>query len=286
MNYKSGTEEILKEYTGLNEEDNNLLGIFYLNEKIANYYINKYDLDSVYIRYADVSPNLKSFKSFLEKESKNHDKLFLGVNSAVPAVVIPMIKQYFPHLQEQNNYFAYTSLLFLKEGNRSGQRITKLDFESVGEEGWSGTDTACFTDSAAYSGHFSYLLRDQEWGPAFSVPLHDIISHRNNFIDVSLKVKSGFDYKGAKLVASLKEGDKNIYWKGNDFSSYLLSGTDADDWQTIYTSLKLSDIRIDDNDIELAVYIWNKNKKEFLIDDFTVEVRQGNPVIYALQGEF
>jgi hypothetical protein len=50
----------------------------------------------------------------------------------------------------------------------------------------------------------------------------------------------------------------------------------------VYHSVKLSDINLDHKNLHLKTFIWNKGKESFLIDNFTIEVRKGNPVIYGL----
>jgi hypothetical protein len=51
---------------------------------------------------------------------------------------------------------------------------------------------------------------------------------------------------------------------------------------TAHHSIKLSDIPLNHNKIKLKVYIWNKGRESFFIDNFKIELRDGNPVIYGL----
>jgi hypothetical protein len=43
----------------------------------------------------------------------------------------------------------------------------------------------------------------------------------------------------------------------------------------------MSDAELDKN-IELTIFIWNKGRSTFYIDDFKIWVRKGNNLIYAV----
>jgi hypothetical protein len=46
--------------------------------------------------------------------------------------------------------------------------------------------------------------------------------------------------------------------------------------------VKLSDIDLPPGDIALRAGIWNKGGANFLVDDFIISLRKGNPIIYGL----
>ena len=56
--------------------------------------------------------------------------------------------------------------------------------------------------------------------------------------------------------------------------------------QRFHHSIKLSDIYLDHTNLELKIYIWNKNKRDFFIDNFKIVLRDGNPFIYGLIHNF
>ena len=121
-----------------------------------------------------------------------------------------------------------------------------------------------------------------EWGPTFSCPLNEIINNKNNFIDISAKVKAKEDIDEVILVASLESNGKNLYWGGTEFREFILTQHENSDWITVHHSIKLSDIYLKHNDILLKIFIWNKNRKHFIIEDIKICLRNGNPIIYGL----
>jgi hypothetical protein len=44
----------------------------------------------------------------------------------------------------------------------------------------------------------------------------------------------------------------------------------------------LSDLDINHPDINVKIYIWNKGRKKFYLDDFEVKTMKNNPIIYGL----
>ena len=56
----------------------------------------------------------------------------------------------------------------------------------------------------------------------------------------------------------------------------------TDKWITVYHSLKLEDINLDFTNLTLKFFVWNKGKDSLLLDDFKLQVRDANPVIYGL----
>jgi hypothetical protein len=127
------------------------------------------------------------------------------------------------------------------------------------------------------------LDEKSERGSKFSVNFNTLALNRNHFIDISLRLK----YKNkidpsAILVATLETPNENIYWKGTVFNKFIKPFETNKKWYTVHHSIKLSDIYLNYNNINLNVYVWNKEQESFLIDDFKIKTRIGNPIIYGL----
>jgi len=121
-----------------------------------------------------------------------------------------------------------------------------------------------------------------EWSPTYTEELNNIILNENNFIDISVDALTKEDLDGVILVASLESNGKNIYWGGTHFNRFISSDSLKDNWRTFYHSIKLSDTHQNYDNIVLKTFIWNKDKKNFIIDDFKIQLRMGNPVVYGL----
>ncbi|MCL2510497.1 MAG: hypothetical protein FWF09_00435, partial [Bacteroidales bacterium] len=89
------------------------------------------------------------------------------------------------------------------------------------------------------------------------------------------------NYDDIILVASLENEKGSIYWGGTPFDKYV-TDEDIGQWITVHHSVKLSDIRLKEKNITFKTYIWNKGNRNFTVKDYSVFLREGNPVIYGL----
>lgn len=280
--YNSIYKRILTDYKQIKNDNNNSIFIIDSNEKILEYYIPKLQIDTSFINYSESFQDSKALRSYLEKESENHDKLFLGCLSSIPSNVVPLIQDYFSNIEIQNNYFGGTVYLFNKDNYKDENVISNLDFDSEISDNWSNIDTInCISFSE--SNNICYTLESQcEWGPAFSIPLDDIVKNKNNFIDISISILAKEKFGDLILVGALESNGENIYWGGSKFEKFELSENVNIDWIKLHHSIKLSDINLKSDDIILKIYIWNRGKKNYTIDDFKIKIRKGNPVVYGL----
>jgi hypothetical protein len=280
--YKSVYKEILTDYMDIKREKGNTLYLIDSNKKISDYYISKLAIDTTFIDYSNYQ-NISEFKYFLENEIGKHDKLFFGCLSSVPNNVIPLIQDYFPTIEIQKNYFGGTSYLFSKTNNDKEDIISFLNFESDLPEGWESVDLEDVFLADDYTrGNVYQLNEDAEWGPKFVVRLDEILKNKNNFIDISVKVKAKGAIDELVLVGLLESNGQNIYWGGTELKEFSLLQLENSDWISLHHSIKLSDIHIKHNDILVKIFIWNKGRNNFLIDNFKISLRKGNPIIYGL----
>ena len=280
--YHNVLKEILLDYDEVNQSSNNTLFIVDSFENITNYYSDKLKIDIDFVAYNSFD-NISDFKLFIE-ENKNYKNLFFGCLSAIDPLCIPIIEEYYPKIEWRRDYVGGSTYLFSKRGfGDNNKLIAHLDFESKESDLWSSIDSLKITGSISLSGVNSYMIDSEtEWGPSFCEDLNNIILNENDFIDVSVKVKSIDSLDGVVLVTTLSVGDDNVYWGGVDFSNFTLLNKIENEWVTIHSSVKLSDIDISYRDIKVKVYIWNKGKRNLFIDDFEVNLRLGNPIIYGL----
>ena len=165
--------------------------------------------------------------------------------------------------------------------------IGALDFESKSSEQWSSMDPGMYRDSISYSGSFAYLIdRETEYGPTFSDNLDDIDPGENDFIEISARIKGIIKPGDQLLVASLESKGENVYWGSTPFDSFAPCSGSEDQWISIHHVLKLSDMNLKHPDLQFKVYIWNRGGASFLVDDFQIKLREGNPVIYGLTENF
>lgn len=281
--YKSVYEHILTDYESLKNDSTNTVFIVHSHQKISDYYIAKHHIDTNFVNYPEKFKNLKDFKKYLDEISPSKDKLYLGCLSSVAPNMIPLIQDYFPKISVQNDYFGGTSYVFTKGIDSSNKTINTLDFETAISKNWKLVDSATIIPNTSPDGGNAYAITGNvEWGPTFEIPLEDVISNKNNFIDIGIDAMTHENFDGVTLVASLIANSEQIYWSGTDFNDLITSDGISGSWQKFHHSMKLSDINLNYDNIVLKIYIWNRNKKNFQINNFRIRLREGNTRIYGL----
>lgn len=287
--YMSHYEQILIEHDKLKSQKTDFVSIIDSNEKISDYYIKKNSIDTSFIWYSSFNSK-KEFISFLDTKSKNHSYLYFGCFSATDPILIPIIKDYFPYVKWQKNYSGATLYLFstnIQDNNQKHIYSSICNFDKEHFNYWETGDKKLLIDSISFSGDYSFLIdSSQVWGPTFSCELKKLMNNKNNFIDVSLKTLPLEQTIDALLVTSLESDDKVIDWRATNFNTFFVDDKNNNEWVNIHHSIKLSDIYLNYKNLKIKVYVWNENKRNFLIDDFAVKTREGNPIIYGINERF
>ena len=171
---------------------------------------------------------------------------------------------------------------------KTNKIISFLNFDSKISNKWSSIDQNNIIRDLNFNRNNCYkITNDIEWGPTFSMPLKKMIRNENNFIDISLKVKSKEDINEIILVGTLDSDLKNIYWSGCNTKDYIIDSSSSSEWIKVHLTIKLSDVKLNNNNnIIFKTFIWNKCRKNIIIDDYSVKIRNGNPYIYGLYERF
>jgi hypothetical protein len=114
------------------------------------------------------------------------------------------------------------------------------------------------------------------------MPLRELVDQKNDMIDVSVKIRNMDSLNQSLLVLGVNGKHGLVEWTAGYFKDYD-QGTG--DWYTVHHSFRTTqDPRR--KDLQVSVYIWNRDKINFLSDEFIVRSRKGNPVLYGLMEKF
>jgi hypothetical protein len=105
-----------------------------------------------------------------------------------------------------------------------------------------------------------------------------MIRSATDFIDVCVTVRIPRDFVQAWLVMTVTSGEKTLWWNSVPITEYVLPGRTG----TVRGSLRVADVDLRHHGIQFMTFIWNPKKLPLALDDFTVSVRTGNPLIYGL----
>jgi hypothetical protein len=122
----------------------------------------------------------------------------------------------------------------------------------------------------------------QEFGPTFSMPLQELVNQKNDMIDVSVNIRNGDSLNQSLLVLGVNGKNGLVEWTASHFPDF---DPGHGDWYTVHHTYRTTQNPRRKN-LTVNVYIWNRNKVNFLTDDFFVQSRKGNPVLYGLTEKF
>lgn len=291
--YNSPYKEIMKEAraAALDENLKNPQVVLSMNAddtektpgKIFWFYHEQYlKPDNIPFVKADRVTDLKSLQQALTASTDRF--IFYGYMAGATPEIYPLINSYYPYLFKTIDYYGGNVSIFSKEPvSGSGDNLFS---SSCGFEGevlhWSGVQQDRLNDTAASEGKFSYIYNPEtEWGPAFSIKLQDI-ANKSNFIDIAVDVLPGAGFTNAFVVSSIDNDTVHTDWRSTAFNLFNIS---VGEWSVVTHSVKLPDTDFDFKNHTLNIYIWNAEKQSFLIDNFRVNIRKGNPILYWIVEE-
>lgn len=129
------------------------------------------------------------------------------------------------------------------------------------------------------NGRASYAMADTlEFSPTFSYPLRSLVQSQDDVIDVSVTVKIPPVFPGGWLVTAVNSGNRTLFWRSVSITEYVKPGGQG----KVFISFHAAELDWRHRQLMFSTYLWNPKKIPFELDDFTVQVRSGNPVLYGL----
>ena len=280
--YESVYEHIILDHEAAKSKYGAIAAVIDSHDKITQWYLEKHQINQNFSNLNEF-PGEAAFIRFLEEQSNSTDFLYFGGLSTSKPNTVPIILQYFPAVMEQNNYFGGTTWLFSKNGSSSHDKITTLDFENSQPEGWRSVHAEKIIKPDGLSAEYAYLMDSlTEWSPTYTGLIIPHITHKNNFIDVTAVIKPIGNTRDVILVATLEAKGEVIHFSGAEFDSFYDPSANSSDWVTLHHAVKLADIKIENDSVLLNVFVWNKSLSNFLLDNLSISIRKGNPIMYGL----
>ena len=122
-----------------------------------------------------------------------------------------------------------------------------------------------------------------EYSPEFIANVSDIINSRTNEILISVDTYVPLSLVNPGLICDFFIDDKLVTWRSNNMIDYV---NEPKKRLKVHLGFRLADIDIDLNRASILVYFWNRDFELLYIDEFKMEVREGNPKIYGLFEKF
>lgn len=288
--YSSGYEVILKETNKKQAElgKENISTVIRTHRMIHDYFMERLDYDESDFYHLDSIGDFTQFRAFLKEQQTDY---FILAWSEVPKLeYLKMVEEVYPYLIEKKLWITTNFYLFSrKESAREKADADKIIFlsENTFEEipkGWEAPPAYGIQNGQQYEGDKFYKLNSWEgYSPKFEIELDEIIENENNEIYISVDIYYTDSLASPKLISILQTEDEVIDWRSNPIDDFV---DQPNQRKKAYLSVKLSDIYLKGKNIRFSAFIWNETNSDIFLDNFTIEVREGNPLIYGLFEDF
>ncbi len=139
-----------------------------------------------------------------------------------------------------------------------------MTFDTLADKSWLNTNS---TSEHYYSGNNSGILSsDMSFGLSFKTKNLPCIKEKSRVLTFSSYFKP-VTLGNCDIVAAIHEKGQNTYYKAFPLQDILKNN---DDWQEVELIFQLP--KVENNDYEFALYIWNKGKAELYIDNFGFKI--------------
>jgi len=280
--YQSPYPEILKEskkaLDSLGSSDCQV--ILDTRQEINNWYLEHMHLGSMPFMLVNSPEGARGMMQNVARCNGNF--LAFGCIAASEPVNYLLILEKFPFLVEHKTYAGGNFYLFSK--NRPRRMVNEYFFSTTNTfepspPEWGYVNEKYCSDSLPIDGARSYVAGNApEFSPGYTHPLREMLHSEYDVIDITVDVRTPPVFPAAWLVVSITSGSKVIHWNSVPVNSFVEPGHQG----KIFCSLGLSDLDFRHHGLVFSTYLWNPGKLTYVMDNFTVKVRNGNPVIYGL----
>ena len=247
-------------------------------DSMTEFYIKKYHSTIPYTWMPDSGGELQLINYF-----ETHKTPYLSYDNMAVAdpIILPVILNYYPYMVLAKNQQGGTNYVFT---NESTNGKSPYIFESVNDfnkpcKYWEEPDKS----NLVLDIHNVIYKMDSlhEWAPSFTCDLDKMASNRHDLFLVTLNIYPLKKLKDVELAASIESGGKQIYWSATKVSQFIPADSTGK-WMKAYHIFQLPENFLNYPDLKVKVFIWNKDKCIFYMDNFAVRSIEGNPIVYGL----
>ncbi len=247
-----------------------------------DYYIKKDRVDTSSFIFVSASTKKQPLIQFIEQKHKQY--LSWGALASADPLDVAIFLNYYPYIIQQCNFYGGTFYLFSAhsaKGNSTHVFQSVNDFKLPAPY-WSVPNKTHLCDSVSFAGKSSYKMDSlNEWGPAFTCSLDSMITNKHNSIYACVELLPFEALNDVFIVSTFESGGKTIDWRATPVDECIINYK-TPTWQKGYHAIRLTDIDLNYPNIVVHIYIWNKGKKNFYMNDFEVKAIEDNPIIYGL----
>ena len=120
------------------------------------------------------------------------------------------------------------------------------------------------------------LCFNKEFGfsPRFKANLREITKSKTNEILISVDTYMPSELADPAIICEFRLKGKRIGWRSGNVIEFVDAPMKR---LKAHLAVRLIDENVDDPATEVWIYFWNRNLEDIYIDNFRIEVREGNP---------
>ncbi|MEI6821996.1 MAG: glycosyltransferase family 39 protein [Bacteroidota bacterium] len=213
------------------------------------------------------------------------DELILAAVVGTPSYYCDIIKETYPYLIKKSLGYGYEMFYFSKQFSKEQDRkYIVINNPRIKLENKKVIQNLKALNYVLDDDHSFYFNKDIEYDANYITPIFKIISNKYNNLHVSFNYYPKDTIANPLLVISTEDTHgKSINWQGIPLKTLLTSDSLS---QKIYYSVGLVNFNLKNKDTILKIFIWNKDKDTFAIDDVNIWTEEGNRYVYSLYYDF
>lgn len=270
--YIKTTDELIKE-----KGNNNVYALYKGEAWFVNFYKEKYKSNARFEVIENEAKNINDYKNIYDTLSSK----YLVLGDFNPAQLL-QASNYFPYVHKKIIGYGFELYVLSKEPSAHNLDEEKLnpialDFKNPSPLFNVNKDLIVSTNEGMY-----YKIDSlNEYPISFKIKNTELHCHEGQSLVAEIKYQSDTPIKG--LLSSSQDALKqNKHWTASDFSAFYQTSQKT---QTAYVSVYV-DVKFNNPDNELTIFVWNNNKEKFRITGFSVYTWDNNPYRYGLLSDF
>ncbi len=266
--YIKTTDELIKE-----KGNNNVYALFKGEPWFLNFYKEKYKSNARFEVIENESKSHNDYKSIYDTLSVK----YLVLGDFNPSQLL-QASNYFPYVHKKIIGYGFELYVLSKEPSTQNLELEKLntihlDLKNPIQPFNIDKDLITSSNEELY-----YKIDSlNEYPISFKIKNTELHCHEGQSIVAEIKYQSETPIKGL-LSSSIDALKENKHWTATDFSAFYQPSQKT---QTAYVSVYV-DVKFNNPDNELTIFVWNNNKEQFRITEFSIYTWDNNPYRYGL----
>jgi len=292
IQYKSAYKEILIESENINKSygNENVTTIVRLPQNIKEYYLDKLKINGENYYEIDSLGDFNQFRNFVRNQTSEY--LILAWSSINKTEYKLIVEEFYPYMFTKSHWFKGSLFVYKKTtpyelGYKSPDSVIHTSvnqFDSF-SNGWEDVKLSYqLVPGVNYEGDkILRLNKDFEFTPAFNEKLSSISTDKTNEIYISVETYLPNKLANPTLICDFLSNGQRIDYRAAEIIDFI---DKPDKRLKVYLAISLVNIDLNHPDVMISTYMWNQDFEEALLDNFKIEVREGNQIIYGLYEKF